>query len=103
MDRYPTEEELQVIKEWDVTKQGVKPLMEFVKSIWKYEDRCHIYRGKRHLFNDKAVKIYLSTGGWSGNEEILSALRANTMFWMMYWWKSQRGGHYWFEIPVRFW
>jgi hypothetical protein len=45
-------------------------------------------------------KLELHTGGWSGNEEIISVLQ-NSMFWVMYWQKSERGGHYYFELPER--
>jgi hypothetical protein len=37
---------------------------------------------------------YLSTGGWSGNEDIINALETNFMFYLMYWMRSSRGGHY---------
>ena len=40
---------------------------------------------------------HVSTGGWSGHEDVISALRDNLMFWMLSWVSSTRGGHYVFE------
>ena len=39
----------------------------------------------------------MHTGGWSGNEEIMSAVQS-TMFWYFYWTRIERGGHYYLEI-----
>jgi hypothetical protein len=106
-DVYPTEEELNTIEKWDLiecdkgTYKKLYELIDYVKELWNYEDRFRV--GKLHkdrLFKDRKIRtIYMSTGGWSGNEEIICALEKNLIFWMMYWHKSQRGGHYWFEIP----
>ena len=44
--------------------------------------------------------LHLSTGGWSGNEEIVTALRT-TMWWSLCWEEHKRGGHYRFSIPCK--
>ena len=36
----------------------------------------------------------LVTGGWSGNESIIQALRDNVLFWALCWQLSKRGGYY---------
>jgi len=36
----------------------------------------------------------VSTGGWSGNEELIGAMRMNFILWSQWWWSSRRGGHY---------
>jgi hypothetical protein len=87
MSMYPAESELKKIKKWDLAKQPVNELLDFVESLWTYEDR----------FVRTNSKLYLSTGGWSGNEDIIGALQHNFIFWMMFWKKTQRGGHYWFD------
>ena len=84
---YPTEEQLEIIKTWDILKKPVKELIEYIEPLWEYPDR----------FVYKEHSLYLSTGGWSGNESIVEALQLNFLFWGMYWFKSERGGHYWFN------
>lgn len=59
-------------------------LIELLQEIWYYED--HIVKKGRCL--------ELHTGGWSGNEEIVGILQDS-----MYWRKSERGGHYCFDLP----
>jgi len=84
---YPSEETLERIKNWDLTTSHVSELLDYVEQFWTYPDR--FVRSKH--------KLYLSTGGWSGNEDIVRALMQNRLFWLLYWHSSQRGGHYWFN------
>ena len=89
-DGYPTDDELQKIKKWD----GIKDphgLLDFLESVWHWPDWGFNLTGKRIL------KLYLSTGGWSGNEDIIRTLRETT-FWNLYWQQSKVGGHYRFRI-----
>jgi hypothetical protein len=86
MSEYPTDEDLDQIRNWD----GADPhgLMRFVQDLWSYP---------RYFTNDHDTWA-CSTGGWSGNECLIGAMRQNTMFWCMYWYSSRRGGHYVFRI-----
>jgi hypothetical protein len=89
-DEYPTEEELEQIRQWKIqTVDDGEKLLEFVKSIWWMPSFGWLQREGRY---------HLSTGGWSGNEEIIAALKENAIFWLMYWESSNRGGHYCFEL-----
>lgn len=88
MTEYPSDETLKIIREWDVVKQGIMPLVHFVIESWHWEEYA-ILKGK--VFE-------LHTGGWSGNEDIIKALNQNLMFWSICWMKSVRGGHYYFEV-----
>jgi len=88
-DEYPTEEELNKIREWDIVNGNVNELIEFIENIWWSPD---------FGFKRKGENLELHTAGWSGNEDIIEALQDNDMFWMMYWMKSVRGGHYYFRI-----
>lgn len=66
-------------------------LITFIKGLWKYPD-YFVVKGK------KTIKLGLHTGGWSGNEDIIEALQENEMFFLLYWLKSVRGGHYYLQI-----
>lgn len=96
---YPTDEWLQYIKNYKPDES--LPLLRFVEIIqdgWWMSDwgfKLHRkYKGKR--------KLELHTGGWSGNEEIISAIKSNmwlTQFHMRcVMWRT--GGHYYFELTV---
>lgn len=89
---YPTELDLTLIEKWDLKEQGVLELLEFIESKWWSADWGF------NLSGEKILKLQLSTGGWSGNEDIISALRNNFIFWSMYWEVSRKGGHYEFKI-----
>ena len=92
-NKYPREEELITIKEWDLLEKSIIDLLDYVRELWKYDDRF-VLTGKRVL------RLYLSTGGWSGNESIIGALEQNLFFWSLCWVKHIRGGHFWFEIRL---
>lgn len=45
----------------------------------------------------KIGRLYsISTGGWSGNEDLISAMRENLFLWSPTWATARRGGHYTF-------
>lgn len=93
LDGYPTAEALDFISEFDVAKYGSIKLVKFIQKIWKFSEWGFRLNGK------KAKKVlYLSTGGWSGNEKIIRALQKNTAFWNKCWEKTKVGGHYKFII-----
>jgi len=91
MKEYPDTRDLLMIKEWDVIKDPFG-LLDFVESVTWTPDWCINIRGKR-------VKYFeFHTGGWSGNEEIIGALKDNPNFFLLYWIKTYRGGHYYFKV-----
>ncbi len=92
MNEYPTEKELTKIEMWDTLRFGIIELVKYVGDIWKYADIEYF-----KFTGDRVLKLELHTGGWSGNEDIISSLKSNTMFWMICWQKSVRGGHYYFK------
>jgi len=89
-EEYPTEEELEKIRQWDAVKDPMG-LINFIKGLWNYPE-YFVVKGKR------VITLKLSTGGWSGNEDIIEALRRNQMFFLLYWQSSVRGGHYYFRV-----
>ena len=48
------------------------------------------------------VFLHASTGGWSGNESLISAMQDNVIFWHLHWVQSRRGGHYVFDITKHY-
>jgi len=91
MKEYPDTRDLMIIKEWDAIKDPFG-LIEFIESVTWTPDWCIEIRGKH-------IKWFeFHTAGWSGNEEIIEALRENQMFFALYWKKTYKGGHYYFKV-----
>lgn len=96
---YPTEDELEVIKAWK-SEDDYNALLEYVESMWAYPT----YANSEIVGSETGEpqrQWWFSTGGWSGNEEIIGALMANQTFWLLHWVSSRRGGHYEFETRAR--
>jgi hypothetical protein len=88
-DGYPTEETLEAIRKWDCDDPAGKiALLRFVQKAWSYP----LY------FTKIAEEWHVSTGGWSGNEDLIRAMRKNFVFWSLTWVQERRGGHYIFEV-----
>jgi hypothetical protein len=105
-DGYPTEESLNLIKDFSPYKEFDK-LFAAIQKIWAYPD---YFSGplkeppkevKPLLWNEKEnVTWYrLATAGWSGNEDIISALEQNPMVQALCWCMSARGGLHIYQIP----
>ena len=96
-DGYPEDYELETIREWK-HEDDYNLLMDYVWKIWHWTDRVEC---RREIAEDGGGDVFvygLSTGGWSGNEEIIKALRNNQLFWAFCWHQSTSGGHYVFII-----
>jgi hypothetical protein len=88
---YPTEKLLnRISKLCPSNKQDPWEIVDFIISVWHWGDMMVTIDREKNCFQ-------ISTGGWSGNESIIFALE-KSIFWACYWYKSQRGGHYWFEV-----
>ena len=93
---YPTRDELQALLDFQGTPQQ---FFDYLCSLWEY-DRYAVTNGRS--FSGQVFRINISTVGWSGNEDIIGVLK-QTWFWFMWWQKSERGGHYMFEVPKKMW
>lgn len=92
---YPSEYDLQAIEEWNGTP---RELIEFLDSRWEYNNNDWLIRsGRDGVRGTKIYRVWPSTWGWSGNEDIIGSLQG-TWFWMLFWEQSRRGGHYRFQI-----
>lgn len=98
---YPTEEELaRVTAEADPTRA-----LDLVAELWSsfgsvsrvltaHEGYLvHAAPGLQHL--------RLATGGWSGNESLIDALRTNRIVWLFTWRLSACGGLFIFRYPEK--
>ena len=93
-DGYPSEEFQDFIISWPY-QNGFKNLIDLVWVHWFYD---YPYKNS---YVEKGVWVYeFSTGGWSGNEDLISALQENYMFWAFCWYSSRRGGHHVFKVKV---
>ena len=86
---YPSEAELTRIREWP-WGGGFRSLMEYVRERWAYADNGY--------WEQEGDRFAISTAGWSGNEDIISALEANQMFLMLCPVSWRRGGHYVYDV-----
>jgi len=98
-DGYPTDEALKYIETFDWKEGDVTELFAFIKSILE----MHVWIEsvvENCLFNNKITKYRkyeFSTGGWSGNEEIIRAFQRNNFLWDLCLESYRRGGHYVFD------
>jgi hypothetical protein len=88
-DGYPADETLQRIREWPVT--DLRGLFEFVREAWNWPTQ---------LWTETDAAIICCAGGWSGNEDLIGALKANAAAWTLTWYQSTRGGRFEFRLPV---
>ena len=84
-DGYPTDETLKQIENYKGDYSGYLAELSFLFGSY---GSCE--------FDGNHWKI--STGGWSGNEDIIEAMKKNHIFWLMCWYSSRRGGHYEFKV-----
>ena len=98
-DGYPAEQALERIEYWPYNDP--KGWFEFIFSIWldfdasawKEKDEPQDWKE-----NTMVHRYYISTSGWSGNEDIIRAMQQNHVLWSDAWVQSRRGGHYIFEV-----
>jgi len=95
-DGYPTDDFLEYIRTYNPHENGgFEELLGAIQQGFRWSDRqIHIKRAY-----DGKQTVLISTGGWSGNESIIYALKGNVYFWT-YWRQTNAGGHYKFRIPV---
>lgn len=89
-ESYPSESTLERIRKFNPFEESIEVLLNLIESEWWAAESLWTYE-------NNILEIH--TGGWSENEDIIEALEDNQYyFWELFWWKSERGGHYWFEI-----
>lgn len=89
---YPTERMLTYIEGLSPLEHDPFEICEYLNSCWHW-DNMSVWKYRNSIEGCWTI----STGGWSGNESIISALQ-KSLFWMCYWYQSRAGGHYWFRV-----
>lgn len=98
-DLYPTEESIVFVRGYRFDYDRID-LFDFIKSIWWTPEMLWDEEDGVDQFGH-AIRTYrISTGGWSGNEDIIRALEKNLYAWHTTWVQSRRGGHYIFEVHL---
>ena len=83
-DGYPSDDTETAIANWPI--DDFAGLIAFLKEAWS----------DYGVIRFKGNTMELVTGGWSGNEQLIAALRKN-FFWAARWQSSHRGGLHVFE------
>lgn len=100
MNRYPTDNELEYIQKFEVIgPERQMELFKYIYNIWEYGN-ISISPQKIKDRGDGTVWYTLITGGWSGNEEIIDAMKANLVFWARTWESSDRSGKHVFSVKL---
>ena len=99
-DGYPTQRTLWAIEHWPFDDQS--GWFAFLRTVWHLADWGwhEADESPKDPHAKEAAPVHrwhLSTAGWSGNESLVAAMRANEMLWHSSWAQSRRGGHYIFE------
>ena len=101
MGEYPTDDEIERIKAWP--HEDPLGWFAFIKAsgYWWPQEVFGWHERDDQDPIDKAVRVFdISTGGWSGNEDILGAMQDNAVLWLLTWHSTTRGGHYVFMVRV---
>ena len=86
-DGYPTSECIQQIKTYSGSHRELMRQIAFLFGTYgRCEAEGNVWR--------------VATGGWSGCEEVIAALKENTIFWVTCWKQSSRGGGFEFETKT---
>jgi hypothetical protein len=91
-DGYPSGQTLTVIEDWAYT--DIAGLIQFISPYFKQHGA--VLDGCEPDIDENLIA--LSTGGWSGCEDIIGAMKNNQVMWAVHWFSSRRGGHHKFAL-----
>lgn len=98
-DGYPTDEALALIPAWTGTPRAL--VEDVLADIFTAYGTVTVTPAICDL-GRTVHRVYLATGGWSGNESAITALQRG-MFWIAWWQSSHRGGAFTFDVPTNSW
>lgn len=94
---YPTEWGIAQLREFRGTPQQ---FVDLVMRMWWQPTPIHIEH--TNADGEAIIVVRMATGGWSGNEELISEID-RTFFSFFYWQFSRRGGLHVYHIPADKW
>lgn len=97
-DGYPTHTALEMVEAW--SWEDWEGWFRFISTLWYFKDWGWNEVNQPDSQGDLVKRFYLSTAGWSGNEDIVRAMEKNVMLWANHWVESRRGGHHIFEREI---
>lgn len=98
-DGYPTKEELERVANWPLEGFDYPGLIDYVRDLWWPQGSP--YGWSEHVYIPPDARIVtMSTGGWSGNEDLIEAMRkaCKGVFWALCFLQERRGGHFVFDV-----
>jgi hypothetical protein len=115
-DGYPSDDTIACIEQWPLFPQSVIPAgearrlrgaracLDFVVSAWNTTCGSVSYTlsiPELSLVQSQKDEQFIrfATGGWSGNEVLIAALRRNVIMQSMTWCLSARGGLHIYRVP----
>lgn len=101
MSEYPSANELRKIRDWAFDQpDSFLMFMNYVRSVgyyWSVGQYWPLQNPFGWFHRGRTYRI--ATGGWSGNECIISSMKDNWIFWSVCWQSSRRGGWHVFKLP----
>lgn len=83
---YPNTIELEIVRRWP--PDDLHGMMGYVYNLWHMAEWGWKKSGDEYS---------ISTGGWSGNEDLIGAMMDNEVWWAQFLASERRGGHYVFN------
>lgn len=96
-DGYPTDALLDKIANFRGTPRA---LVDLLSQVWAHTPP-QVTKVPDFLSRE-VLEIDCVTHGWSGNESLIEALQP-TLFWLVFWESSHRGGRYTFRVKTNQW
>lgn len=72
-----------------------KAIVDYIINQWSHKVLANVY-----ILNDGTQFIRLNTGNIQKNEQLIEKLQ-KSLFWNVWWEKSERGGIHYFKIDYR--
>lgn len=100
---YPTYKTCLKLTKWPC--EDALGALKFMQACWNWDD--HV---TNELKPEEAAIVHaddgdlyfrFATGGWSGNEELISAFEKNRVCWAFTWCASTRGGLHIFRVTKK--